>query len=430
METSLCYQINPQIQVTPLDSSDERPRFLVEINDRMLEISEHVYYVIRFLQEKGMRNPDEIAAELRCRGLARANAMQVAAVLWKTLIPNHIVLTPEGEETPVASMRRKRSSYLTIKLPLISAEAIRPITNLTRVLFYKPVIWCVLALVVAAHLYFYLVPFSGFQWKIATLPLQQYLWLMLIMSSLNFIHELGHATACRFYNCRHGKIGWGIYIFMFVLYTDVTPAWKLTRKKRAMIDFGGMYFELIAVLIVLVVWLVTQHPLAMYVFLLLDLSILFSLNPIFRQDGYWLFSDLAGITNLRDTSLVAMRSFIAKLRGQTNEHLSSRMDRIPAKVRMALYAYSTLSLGFFGWLTWWVVSRTTGEIIPACPQQIQAISAAFAGGTAIWSAAVEPILRLLSYGLFVVFTAWALGRFFYGLILPGKVNFDPQDSRR
>ena len=57
-----------------------------------------------------------------------------------------------------------------------------------------------------------------------------------IFSSL--IHELGHASACHYFQIPHGNIGFGLYLNIPVFYTDVSQAWKLTRRERFLINIG------------------------------------------------------------------------------------------------------------------------------------------------------------------------------------------------
>lgn len=54
-----------------------------------------------------------------------------------------------------------------------------------------------------------------------------------ILSSL--FHELGHASACRYFDISHGGIGLGLYINIPVFYTDVSSVWKLPRKKDVLL---------------------------------------------------------------------------------------------------------------------------------------------------------------------------------------------------
>ena len=46
--------------------------------------------------------------------------------------------------------------------------------------------------------------------------------LLVFMLASSFFHELGHASACKYFGVCHGGIGFGLYLNFPVLYTDVT----------------------------------------------------------------------------------------------------------------------------------------------------------------------------------------------------------------
>jgi putative peptide zinc metalloprotease protein len=122
------------------------------------------------------------------------------------------------------------------------------------------------------------------------------------------VHELGHAAACAWYGLRPGEIGFGLYLVFPVFYTDVTKTWRLRPSRRAVVDAGGIYFQ--AILIVLTVPL--AHGLgndrSLFAFVLFNLYLIFhNLNPLFKMDGYWIFSDLAGLPNLHKRTWQVLR---------------------------------------------------------------------------------------------------------------------------
>lgn len=68
--------------------------------------------------------------------------------------------------------------------------------------------------------------------------------LLFFLFFLSF-HELGHASACRYFDISHGGIGLGLYINIPVFYTDVSSVWKLPRKKDALLmleEFTSRYY--------------------------------------------------------------------------------------------------------------------------------------------------------------------------------------------
>lgn len=112
------------------------------------------------------------------------------------------------------------------------------------------------------------------------------------------IHEFGHASAARYLNVSHHEIGVGIYLLFFVFYTDVSYAWKLKRKQRLVVNFGGMYFQSIFLLVLHLMYILFPANFIYYSVIFVSLGVVSSLNPFVKFDGYWILSDLIGIENL------------------------------------------------------------------------------------------------------------------------------------
>jgi putative peptide zinc metalloprotease protein len=137
--------------------------------------------------------------------------------------------------------------------------------------------------------------------------------LMLLLSVL--LHELGHLAACRYFHCPHGGIRFGLYLIFPVLYADVTPAWRLSRKARVVVDLGGVYFQLLLTIPLFCLHHCTRDPLWLLLFLELDGMILFAMNPFLRFDGYWVCSDLLGVANLGSRSGRALGVLLHRVAG-------------------------------------------------------------------------------------------------------------------
>lgn len=119
---------------------------------------------------------------------------------------------------------------------------------------------------------------------------------LLLLSGL--VHELGHIAACCYFRCPHGGIGAGLYLIFPAWFADVSHAWRLTRRQRAMVDLGGVYFQAI-LLIALDAWaLANGDNFTLQLIWMITSTMLFTLNPMFKFDGYWLLSDLSGLHNL------------------------------------------------------------------------------------------------------------------------------------
>jgi putative peptide zinc metalloprotease protein len=113
-----------------------------------------------------------------------------------------------------------------------------------------------------------------------------------------FFHELGHATACRASGAKPGAIGAGLYLVMPALYTDVTDSYRLDRAGRVRTDLGGVYHNVIAVLVCAGVYAATGFEPILVLALLGQIEIVQQFIPFVRLDGYWVISDLVGVPDL------------------------------------------------------------------------------------------------------------------------------------
>ena len=132
-------------------------------------------------------------------------------------------------------------------------------------------------------------------------------WLLYLCGT--FAHEIGHAAAARHFAARHGSLGFGLYFAFPVLYMELHDTWRLRRWQRAVVDAGGLYFQLLfAVGLVCLGSVIPQlWPSAAGAVLITIVAVVWQLNPLVRFDGYWLLSDIIGIPNLRKRGFEALR---------------------------------------------------------------------------------------------------------------------------
>lgn len=164
--------------------------------------------------------------------------------------------------------------------------------------------------------------------------------LALLFLASGLFHECGHIAACRYFRCDHGGIGFGLYLVFPVWYADVTHAWQLQRRQRAVVDLGGVYFQAIFLIVVDLYALVSGDPVAFKLAWLITFAMLFTLNPVFKFDGYWLLSDLSGLHNLHRQVRQSISALIARaIRRQS-------ASRPPLQATI-LHAYLVLSACYF-----------------------------------------------------------------------------------
>lgn len=150
-------------------------------------------------------------------------------------------------------------------------------------------------------------------------------------------HEFGHASACTHFKCRAKEIGFTIYLIYPAFYCDVTAAWALGKWRRVVVDLSGCYFQATIGGLFSILWLITHYKIFGTASVAIFYSICFSLSPIFRTDGYWVFADILGVNRLDRGVLPAIRGLLSKIRG------IRRPDEKSAKIELILMAYSLVT---------------------------------------------------------------------------------------
>jgi len=134
---------------------------------------------------------------------------------------------------------------------------------------------------------------------------------MLSLSKL--AHELGHAFTASHAGCRVPSMGIALMMGLPVLWTDVTDAWRLARRRdRLLIDAAGMLAELALAVLATLLWVVLPDgALRSGVYVLASttwlITLAINLNPFMRFDGYYLFADYLDVANLQDRSFALAR---------------------------------------------------------------------------------------------------------------------------
>jgi hypothetical protein len=136
-------------------------------------------------------------------------------------------------------------------------------------------------------------------------------WLAAVIAVVGiFIHELGHISACVRHRGHQGGIGVGIYWIWPAFYADVRGSWSLTRSARLQVSAGGLYFQFLYLAVLSCVsWATSSATMSMAVHITMLLMVT-TCNPIFKYDGYWILTDLFGITNLHARVVEHVRSIL------------------------------------------------------------------------------------------------------------------------
>ena len=176
----------------------------------------------------------------------------------------------------------------------------------------------------------------------------------IIGSVLLCIHETGHGLTCKHYGARVPAMGFLLIYLTPAFYTDTTEGEVLgDRFQRLMITLSGVWAELMVCSLATPIWWGTSpgtaiHDFAYTIILLTGFAVvLINWNPLIKLDGYYIVTDLLGITDLKEASTLYFSSWVKRnIWGLPVEVPKVSKRRRPGYVVYAilsgLYSYSIL----------------------------------------------------------------------------------------
>jgi putative peptide zinc metalloprotease protein len=211
----------------------------------------------------------------------------------KKLLPSGLVGTPSSTlERPdlIFALRAKRI--------LLSGRAVSAISRPLRFLFWSPIVLLVTGLFLGAEAYALTSGrlITGVH-RAFNSPSSLLLVIGLFFLSI-FVHEMGHASGCRYGGATPGAVGVGIYVSTPAFFTDLTDGYRLGRSGRVRGDLGGVYFNAVFGVAVFAVYLITGSTVLLVVIAAMVVEIIEQMMPFVRYDGYWAISDLVGVPDL------------------------------------------------------------------------------------------------------------------------------------
>jgi len=272
----------------------EAPYLIRRADGRMVEVSPLLHLVARMLD--GRRRLGEVAADVSSQLGRPLTAEDVAYLVDSKLAPLGVVA--QGATPPVAAPAADPLLGLSLRIGVIPAQAVRRVATALRPVFMPAVVaGVVVALVVLDS---WLVAARGIGDLIPTLLSQPSQLLVVVGLTLlaGAFHELGHATATRYGGADPGVIGAGIYLLWPVFYNDLDDSYRLSRAGRLRADLGGVYFNVIFILVLFGAYGLTGAEPVLVAIVVQHLAVLQQFLPFVRLDGYYIVSDLAGVPDL------------------------------------------------------------------------------------------------------------------------------------
>jgi putative peptide zinc metalloprotease protein len=316
-----------------VDTSEGKPVYLLAVGETptYIRLSPTSYYL---LKQRSLGLSFTALAQILSQPGENLSPADVEAAYNKVI--NQI---DEIERNP----KQHRSGFL-FRRPLIPKKMVSLIANHLSVAFSKPIAYSLLALIVASVA---IAPQHDLRLSLDPTDL---FWAYFLFIGSLIMHEFGHASACARYGAEPSDIGFTLYLIWPAFYSDVSAAWKLKRWERVVVDIGGVFFQLVIAAVYVIIYTLTSWIPLKLSLLMIAASCLFTLNPVFKFDGYWVVADTLGVTNLSQQPIRIFQYYLARLR-----QLPVKPLPWPPLIISILAIYTVLSFGMWGYFLWLII---------------------------------------------------------------------------
>lgn len=358
-----------------VDTSEGRPSYLwIGKNGSHIKLSQSAYHLLQSVAT-GI-SFDMLAERLSQQQQSSVTPAEVEAAY------RHVVERIEKIEELDRDPKRLPFGFW-LRIPCLNADIVNRIAQWLSLAYTPLFAGCALAIVVIVA------ALMLSQGRALNLGKEVFWWGFLLFQISLVFHEFGHASACARYGVRPRDIGIAIYWIYPVFYSDVTTAWQLKRWQRVVVDLGGVFFQLIVgALFACGYFLFGWQPLKL-AFLMVVHSCLFSLNPIFKFDGYWVVADALGIVNLGQQPRRIVGYLLDRMRKRETKPLPW-----PTPIIGALILYTLVCVGFWCYFIW--------HLMPVMWRQVYGYPLVMAN---LMGSLIDPQHRLLSEHFQAFFTA-------------------------
>jgi putative peptide zinc metalloprotease protein len=366
--------LNPSLSMHPFDVASSKALVICEVpaeKDSTLRYAIPADLVELLKLFDGQKQTSEVLASYNRLHSKDYTTEKIEDLIANFFLPKTLLVSTDSTPSLPANTA-KRPLYLYARVSLLSSRTVYPVARALSWLFKTPILLSWLPLVIGAHLMFYLAIFNGRHFNLNEATGAQVLTVTFLTIAAALIHELGHASALVSGGCKRTEIGLGLYLYFPVFYTDVSEAWRLSKKRRALVDVGGIYFQSIFLIFLMALYLATGWPMLLYSVFLIDVAIARTMSPFLRMDGYWLLSDLFGISSLRRQSLNLLKYYALRLIHPSSRSLEAELN-LSRTARLVLCAYTILFVGFSLWLSVVMYRQVVYYLLPNYPKYFLAI---------------------------------------------------------
>src|SRR5208282_5173493 len=188
-------------------------------------------------------------------------------------------------------------------------------------------------------------------------------WILFFIMA--FLHESSHGLTCKHYGGQVHQMGFHLIFLTPAFFVDVTEAWVFADHwQRLVTIISGIWAEMIVCALATVVWWGTApatfvHDLA-YKFMLITgvAVVLVNMNPLIKLDGYYFFTELIGIADLKEKSTAFVSSWVKKQVWK----LPVEVEWVPPR-RRAIYLIYALVSGAYSYMLLLLVVRFAYNVL-------------------------------------------------------------------
>ncbi len=251
--------------------------------------------------------------------------------------------------------KKKRKSYIFLKFTLFNQKITNLISNKLKNIFFPSILYLALPISFILSIVFIIVNQSLLFRKIDLTIIELCVCFLSIVTIL-LAHEFGHSSASKFFSVDPKEIGFGIYLFFPVFYSNVSAIWGLQKKKRIVVNIGGVYFQLLFNLLLIGLYYLFQnyhfHKISLTLIKVNSIVILYSLLPFTRNDGYWIYSDFYEIPNLNIEANKYPVIFLKRLFKKTGKYYTNSKEKWIAFYSIGNYFFIGIIVSsFFPFMT-------------------------------------------------------------------------------
>ena len=188
-----------------------------------------------------------------------------------------------------------------------------------------------------------------------------FLTVWVLFSFVAFFHESAHGCTVKHFGGGVHRMGFLLMYFLPCFYCDSTEVYIYGYKwARIATALAGIWSELVFCSFITVIWWATSpgmwiHDLCYMLIVITGVGVvILNINPLVKLDGYFVFSELIGVTDLKEKSTLFLTTWC-------KHHicrLPVEVEYVPRQRRPLFIAYG-LASGFYCYLLLFVIVELT-----------------------------------------------------------------------